>query len=251
MTVETLAKLALAPVLLPQGAWIRARALKLPEAPGPRAGRRGAGPRLRLLIVGDSSAAGVGAAHQEEALAGRLAQALAETHTVDWELEARTGATTASTLATLAARPPARFDVAVSVLGVNDVVRGFSLRRWLAAQARLHDLLEQRFGAAHVFVTAVPPMDRFPLLPQPARAVLGAQARRYDAALAALIAGQPGRHHYNLELDPEPALMAPDGFHPGPRLYAAWGAQLAARIRAALARPETAPAALQPGRDPV
>lgn len=67
-------ELLLGPLLLWQGRRVRATALRLPEAAGPRTAE---GSALRLLIVGDSSAAGVGAAHQDEALAGRLAQALA------------------------------------------------------------------------------------------------------------------------------------------------------------------------------
>ena len=70
----TLAKWLLGPVLLWQGARVRATALRLPEAAGERLQSGGA---LRLLIVGDSSAAGVGAAHQDEALAGCLARTLA------------------------------------------------------------------------------------------------------------------------------------------------------------------------------
>ena len=58
--------LSLAPLLLVQGRWVRRRTPLLPEPPGPRAGVIGQGPVLRLLIVGDSSAAGVGVAHQAQ-----------------------------------------------------------------------------------------------------------------------------------------------------------------------------------------
>ena len=70
-------KLALAPLLVAQALATRRRAPVLPEAEGPREGRvgRGAG-ALRLLIAGDSSAAGVGVAHQRDALAGHLTRAL-------------------------------------------------------------------------------------------------------------------------------------------------------------------------------
>lgn len=62
------AKLALAPVLLHQGRTVRRTALWLPEPAGPRQGVAGGGePRLRLLVVGDSSAAGVGLQHQSQA----------------------------------------------------------------------------------------------------------------------------------------------------------------------------------------
>ena len=61
-------KITLGPLLLWQGRAVRARALKLPEAAGPREGREGQGaPALRLLVVGDSSAAGVGVEHLAQA----------------------------------------------------------------------------------------------------------------------------------------------------------------------------------------
>ena len=48
---------------------------------------------LRVLIVGDSSAAGVGVGTQDEAFAGQLAQALAERTgaAVGWQLVATSG----------------------------------------------------------------------------------------------------------------------------------------------------------------
>ncbi len=64
-------KLMLAPLLVAQAVATRRRAPLLPEAQG-RARRRvgGGADALRLLIAGDSSAAGVGVARQDQALAG-------------------------------------------------------------------------------------------------------------------------------------------------------------------------------------
>ena len=71
-------KLALAPLLVAQAVRTRKRAPVLPEPAGPRQGcvGQGDGVELRLLIAGDSSAAGVGVAHQDQALAGHLSRAL-------------------------------------------------------------------------------------------------------------------------------------------------------------------------------
>lgn len=229
---DTLAKIVLSPLLIPQGLRLQRRALVLPEAMGPREGCTGNGPDLRLLVLGDSSAAGVGVERQADALAGQLVAALEPTHRVTWQLWAKTGATTASTLATLADRPGDQFDVAVTALGVNDVTRGLSLRRWLAGQRAIFDRLEQIHGVRHMFVTAVPPLGRFPLLPQPMRSILGRQASRYDASLRALLLPHPTRHHISLDLPDDPALMARDGFHPGPLVYRLWAQLLATRIKA-------------------
>ncbi len=229
-----------APVWLAQGLHLALTAPRLPEAAGPRQGRVGAG-RLRLLILGDSSAAGVGAATQDQALAGRLAAALADLEP-DWRLVARTGATTAAALALLRSRNHTPTDAAVVALGVNDLTRGVALPRWLAAQRALVAHLTGDLGARRVYLTGVPPMGAFPALPQPLRGVLGARAARFDAALAGLVATLPAARH--LPFDPgltDPALMASDGYHPGPALYTLWAEALARAIRADLPPQGAAP----------
>ena len=237
--LNTAAKLALAPVLIAQGLGVRRRALRLPEAAGPRAGEAGAGPPLRLLIVGDSSAAGVGAPDQDNALVGQLVAELASTHRVQWRLIARTGATTADTLTRLAGEKPEPFDIAVTALGVNDVTRSVPLARWLARQAALRALLAERFGVFHVIASGLPPMGHFPALPQPLRWVAGASARRLDLGLARAAAQDARWSHAGFDITLTPEMMAQDGFHPGPAGYALWAKLLAPHIRAAL--PSAAP----------
>ena len=222
----------LAPVLAAQAVLVRRRAQFLPEPPGPRAGRSGAGRPLRLLIAGDSSAAGVGAPHQDQALAGQLVALLARHFEVTWRLEAVTGATTASMLDRLASLPEQRFDVAVTALGVNDVTRASTEARWRARQGALLDLLRDRFGAGAVFATGLPPMRAFPLLPEPLAWVLGAQAERLDKALASLCDSRSHAHHVRIAYPPDPGLAASDGYHPTPRAYGIWAGEMAARILA-------------------
>ncbi len=237
--LDTAAKIALAPVLAAQALWVRRHALILPEPPGPRTGETGSGPPLRLLIVGDSSAAGVGAPTQQAALAGQLVASLAEKYRVRWRLVARTGATTQGTLTRMAREPAEPFDVAVTALGVNDVTRLVALHRWLDHQARLRAQLGARFGVAHVLASGLPPMGAFPALPQPLRWVLGRTAQRFDTALARASAGVPGWRHIAFTVALTPDLMAEDGFHPGPAGYALWAQIMAAEIDAALSTQAT------------
>ena len=56
--IHQLLTVALGPVLLMQGLAVRRRVPKLPEPPGAREGTTGDGPPLRIVIVGDSAAAG-------------------------------------------------------------------------------------------------------------------------------------------------------------------------------------------------
>lgn len=228
---HVLATALLGPVLLTQGRSVRRRVPVLPEPPGPREGLAGEGRALRLLILGDSAAAGVGAAHQGEALAGRLVAELAPHYQVGWRLLARTGATTADVLATLGCEPPSRFDVVVTSLGVNDVTGRVAPRRWRRQQAQLIELLRARFGAAHIVLSGLPPMHRFPALPQPLRWYVGSRARDFDSVLARLAQDSAGCEFLAFDHEMmDVSAMASDGFHPGPPIYRLWASEAAKRI---------------------
>ncbi len=225
-----LAQAALGPLLLAQGRRVRRTTPVLPEPPGAREGEAGEGPLLRVLVTGDSAGAGVGAASQEEALAGRLVAQLAPRFRVRWRVVAKTGATTASTIRHLSRLEAFAVDVAVTSLGVNDVTGAVGPAKFVARQAVLHALLRERFGARQVVVSGLPPVHAFPALPQPLRWYLGARARELDAALAASLPDGQGAEFLPFDGSLDRASMASDGFHPGPAVYAAWGAAAAARI---------------------
>lgn len=226
-----LATIALGPVLLAQGRHVRRAVPVLPEPDGPREGDAGSGKALRLLVLGDSAAAGVGAQTQDEALSGQLAVALAPTFRLRWKLLAFTGATTADMLQRLRAEPAAQFDAVVTSLGVNDVTGRVSLAAWRRAQQELITVLQSRFGAPHILLSGLPPMHRFPALPQPLRWYVGSRARDFDRVLARVAASRPGCEFLALGHEMmDAAAMAGDGFHPGPPIYALWAREATRRI---------------------
>lgn len=230
IAADNIAKLTLLPLLIAQGLWLRRTARLLPEPEGPRNGTQGVGAPLRLLILGDSAAAGVGAGQQDEALSGQLVSLLAQGYRVIWHLEAHTGETTASTLARLRLIEPAPFDIAVTSLGVNDVTHGVTLNRWLRDTGALHHLLRGKFGVNTILASGVPPMHHFPLLPQPLRWVLGQTAARFDGALADMLEETGQATHLPFDLPFSKDMMAIDGFHPTPAAYRLWAARIAQRI---------------------
>lgn len=241
------AKLALAPLLLWQGRQVRRRALRLPEAHGPRTGIAGTGhgkPRLRLLVVGDSSAAGVGVRQQHQALAEPLARALAKQlgGPVAWQLVATSGHRAEDAVKALRDAPDlAPADVMLAVLGVNDAVAMAPAALWLDTLDELHACARDRAGVRLTWHTALPPMGRFPLLPQPLRWVLSKEAGRLDAALARHVPRHADRRVANLPPTPKgllpPGWVAKDGFHPGRVGYRRWAEALAAQIAADPALP--------------
>jgi lysophospholipase L1-like esterase len=236
-------KLVLSPLLVAQALATRRRAPELPEADGPRYGEVGEGAPLRLLIVGDSSAAGVGVRTQDRALAGHLTRTLAcrSARQVCWQLVARSGITTLQALELVQQARPRPADVAVAVLGVNDVIDQVPSHRAVAQRAALADWLLAHTAVSHVVFAPLPPMHQFPLLPQPLRWIAGSDARRHDDAMARWAATRHDVSHVPIDLELGAQNMADDGFHPGEPVYRACGEALARFIAERLISKETSP----------
>ena len=228
--LEPLSKLLLGPLLLLQGLYVRRVTPRLPEASGARQGLTGNGVRLRLLIVGDSAVAGVGAATQDQALSGQLVARLAADFQVSWQLWAQTGLDSQGLLELLEGKDAQPFDVAVLGIGVNDVTSRLGADQWLAQQQRLLGLLRDKYSVQQLVISPLPPMHLFPALPQPLRWYLGNRARRFNQQLAILAAAQPSCSLLTLSLAPEAGMMAADGFHPGPVIYSLWAEHAAQAI---------------------
>jgi lysophospholipase L1-like esterase len=203
---------------------------KLPEPPGAREGETGEGPSIKLLILGDSAAAGVGVSHQDKGLLGQIIERLSKDFNVQWVLDAKNGNTTSAMLHRLEALPPQHFDVAVTSLGVNDVTSMVSVGKWRRQQAELRKLLKQKFGVDMLIVSGLPPLHGFPALPQPLRWCLGARATQFNRDLESDVAGEAGAFFLDLRFSADTSLMATDGFHPGPEIYAEWGKRVAAVV---------------------
>ncbi|MDW3221695.1 MAG: SGNH/GDSL hydrolase family protein [Paracoccaceae bacterium] len=221
---------ALSPVLAFQAMKVISKTPRLPEPEGPRVGRVGSGPDLRVLIVGDSSAAGVGADHQLEALSGRLTHALAANFSVSWQLVAKTGMTTRKMPGYLKKNAQLRFDIAVTALGVNDVTRLVAPMTWVAQTNAFHQVLENDFGVRRIYVTAVPPMAKFPSIPDPLAGFLGDRASLMNAAQQRGLDTHGSARLVDPDWGFDDTMMASDRFHPGPRLYARWGSAMARHI---------------------
>lgn len=234
-TVSRPAALVLAPVLLRQGRAARRSIPLLPEAPGDRSGVEGAGPSttgdpLRLLVVGESTAAGVGARDQRASLPCRVALELVRQRgrPVSWTSSARTGATVAHAIAALVPAAPRDQDVAVVVLGVNDVLALTSARRWRVRLERLVADLGQHLRPGGLVVLAgVPDLARFGALAQPLRALLGLHSRVLDDELERVAARHPHVLHARVPELVWPQMFSPDRFHPSEDAYATWAAHLA------------------------
>lgn len=226
----TLAKFALAPILLGQGIYVRRVTPKLPEPVGARAGNAGQGKPLRVLIVGDSAAAGVGVAHQNEALSGQLAAALATQYQVSWQLIAQTGLTTLELMQQLRQLPAQSFDIAITSLGVNDVTSQVKPKHWLQHQQQLISLLFNKYGVQKILLSSVPPMHHFSALPHPLRWYLGQRAQSLNSLLKQAVQQRENCVFVATQFEKNSRLLAVDGFHPSSHAYTVWAKQLANMI---------------------
>lgn len=225
---------AQAPVLLPQGRRLRRETPRLADAPLPWEGRvdgggsgdSGAASRpLHLLVIGDSTAAGVGVDHADLGLGGRLAEALAARtgRPVHWRAAGRNGATAGDLVRhflTPALEQPA--DLVFLTVGANDAL---ALRSAAAFRRDIRRILERTFAAypsAALLMSSLPAFFRFELLPDPLRRSLYRHSQALEREARALIAAHPRAH---MSPPPPPyteGFFASDEFHPSAIGYADW-----------------------------
>jgi lysophospholipase L1-like esterase len=182
-------KLVLGPVLLIQARRLRRTALRLPEAAGPRCGSEGLQdalqPALRILVVGDSSAAGVGVDDQAQALAQPVAKLLAIKlgRPITWQLVAKSGVNTEESLALLRQSELGSADFLVIALGTNDVTSQRAPRQFLQDYRRLVEEVRRRTGIVGLVATGLLPLRILPAAQHPLRWYLGRYAARLDRML--------------------------------------------------------------------
>ncbi len=231
------------PLILVQGLWVRKKTQVLPEPRGERvfaAFKNIKATSNRVLVVGDSAAAGVGADTQHRALSGLLYAGLSKHSPTHVSLHAKTGYKSEDVIALLHGLPAESFASALVSIGVNDVTKFVSIARWRKNIEIVHKLLTQKFGCQRIVFTALPPIHSFPALPQPLRALLGLRALLLNQVLEQCVVNWA-----NTEVLYVPALevtgsvqgvqqsglMAEDGFHPSAEGYQLWAQHALERLK--------------------
>ena len=229
-------KIIFGPMLLLQALWLRRTALRLPEAAGPRSGLEGAlgtsSRPLRILIVGDSSAAGVGVDEQAQALAQPVAQLVADKigRPVAWQLVAKSGINTKEAIELLLNSELEPADFLVTAVGTNEVTSQRAPTQFLQDYAYLVKSLRQQTGALGLVATGLPPLRILPAAPHPLRWYLGRYAARLDRILKNWIDQDSMARYVSLDWAAKPLEMARDRFHPGLGQYRHWAELVAEQI---------------------
>ena len=184
----------------------------------------GKGRLAKLLCVGDSIIDGVGASTIETGIVGQLAAVWAETgRRVTYQSIGRTGAKSANIIEELL--PNLRTgeieaaDLVVVSAGVNDITGLVRTDSWQRNIIRIIGELKEHSPEAVIVFLGIPPLWRFPLVPEPLRSVIGIRAKIFDTMLRSVIDDHQGVVHIPLQFDARPGQFSKDGYHPNEKSY--------------------------------
>lgn len=221
--------LPFAPLLFLQGQYTRRKVGLLPDAAGERTGLVGQGSEARLLVIGESTVAGLGARSHAHALAGRFAEQLANSigRAVRWLVIGKNGVTAERTVRELVPQiPNEKFDYILVGLGGNDVLKLSSPRKWRRDMTRLLRILREKNPDAVIFLSNCPMIKASPAIPQPIKFILWKLSNLHDANIRELTARMDRVFYYHQPREIEVEGFFADGIHPSEKGYADWTAAM-------------------------
>jgi lysophospholipase L1-like esterase len=221
------AALAISPLLIAQGRYVRSLFPKMPPAPKPWSGEVSGPNSLKVLGFGDSTIAGVGVDDHSLGLVAQFSSALNVEfgRGVHWRSVGQSGATTKDLLQNFLAEAllePA--DVVLISVGANDAKDlkplGATIRRF----ERILEALTTGHPQATLLFSSLPAFYLMPTLPQPLRGIMYAHSQAIERSVRPLIEAHPRAF-----MSPPPpryndTFFAPDGFHPSADGYRDWAA---------------------------
>jgi lysophospholipase L1-like esterase len=220
----------ISPFLYLQGQYIRWKVGVLPDAGGPKIGTVGHGEiPAKLLVIGESTVAGLGARTHELALAGQFAKHLsAKTgKAVQWTVIGKSGVTARQAIEELLPQmPDDNFDYILIGLGGNDVLKLSTPARWRRDMQELLGILRQKNPNAVIFLSNCPMVCISPALPNPLRAVLWELSKLHNDNIRELTSQMDLVFYYPQPADVNIEGFFADGIHPSERGYADWAAAM-------------------------
>ena len=242
-----LAVLPLIPLLYLDGKKLRKSITPLPEAKNPIGQITGQFSReLKLVILGESTMAGVGVESHDQGFAGHLSSALSTLSqaSITYNVMAKNGYTAAKVCQRLIKSVPKDADIIVIGLGGNDAFALNSPSKWNASIREIISLLRNRIGPeVPIFFTNMPPIKEFPAFTSRMQFALGNWVEYLGAQLHKLIQAYPNSYydheilsldHFAKELDAgtDKRLLFSDGIHPSALTYQLWANRFAKFILA-------------------
>lgn len=221
--------LPFAPFLYLQGQYVRRKIGRLPDAGGATKGFfENGGERVKLLVLGESTAAGVGASTHETGLAGQFAKFLGEKigKSVEWQVVGRSGITVGETIYELVPRiPDEKYDYIMLALCGNEVLKLRSPRTFRQNMRRLIEILKSKNSDATFFITNAPAVRLSPVLPFPIKFILGHLSALHDANAREFTARMQKVFYFHQPTSVPEDFFA-DGIHPSEKGYTAWSKRM-------------------------
>lgn len=229
----------LLPLLYIQGKLIQRRLKKLPEAEG-NAGTSGDQFKrnLSILILGESTMAGVGIKQHQNGFPGTLAQELSEKLNVNvyWKVYAKRGFTANQlTKEILPEIVEDYFDLIIIGLGGNDAFALRSPKKWKMHINNLLVDLRRKFGNAPIAFLNMPPIKDFPAFSFSLKITLGNLIELLGKTLNDLVSSK-SKVYFNQEViqikkwkkEFTQADLFSDGVHPSEISYQLWAKDFSA-----------------------
>lgn len=220
--------LPFAPFIYLQSLYVRRKVGRLPDARGATAGKFGTNEDfVKLLVIGESTAAGMGARTHETALAGQFARFLSAKlgKAVDWHVIGRSGITVAETIRELVPKIPAeKFDYILVALCGNEVLKLRSPRAFRRDMTKLLGILREKNDAT-VFITNAPAVRLSPILPFPIKFILGHLSALHDKNAKEFTAAMKNVFYFHQPTEVPEDFFA-DGIHPSEKGYTVWSERM-------------------------
>ena len=242
-TLGVLIAVPLLPLLYVQGRKVKKRVPDLPEAASPSGisvPESIARDPMQLIILGESTMAGVGVNSHEEGFAGALARDLSEKLQcqIDWKVYAKSGYTakdvTEKILPEIKEDSP---NLIVIGLGGNDSFDLNSPAGWRRDIVLLINTLKQRFHSVPLVFANMPPIKEFPAFTPLIRFILGNLVEILGEELHRVVKKFDSVYYQNqvitleewmqsIHKEVKPSDFFSDGVHPSKLTYQTWAKDL-------------------------
>jgi lysophospholipase L1-like esterase len=227
--------LPLLPVLFVMGQNVRRKVPALPEASDNIVGNIvGKNKAISLLVLGESSMAGVGVTNHKEAITGQIAQTInyLNNNTVSWQVLARNGYTAQKVNQELVPKIPKQpIDIIIIGLGGNDTFRLNSPLTFKKNMVLTIENIQKCQPDAKIVIVNMPPIAYFPAFPSLMRYVLSNLVQLHGAVIGDLphrfknlyYIAEPIRFEGRIEGNLNLFDYFSDGVHPSALTYRIWG----------------------------
>lgn len=171
--------------------------------------------QTNLLIIGESTAAGVGASSKEKTFASQIYQLLSE-HVSVYNL-GKNGLQAVSLKRLLVhgkQELPTSIQIVIVLIGANDCFKFTPPSKFRREISNFFKVLEQTYQVKTILIPSIPPVNQFPALPGIIRFFLGWHRNLLVGEIKALVKENKNYSFIHLSPNFPKDFFAADGIHP-------------------------------------